>query len=129
MLELYTWPKVQEISSQNYFYFRLPLNIFNLYVDYHSLSIDYEETVIYAFCHICAMTSACSNFMIYGFLNKNFRKEFASILMDNLKQRTTILQNMNSNLNMDNTQKISNATILSAVECKENLLAKNKANV
>lgn len=115
------------ILDLNIFYSRLPLNIFNIYVDYYWLEFTYDRIIIFAFCHIIAMTSACTNFMIYGFLNKNFRREFSAILMDNLRQKTRVLQDIKSNF-QDRNQKISNATILSAVDCKENLLGKNKMN-
>lgn len=36
--------------------------------------------VMFAFCHMCGMSSACSNPFLYGWLNDNFRKEFQEIL-------------------------------------------------
>ncbi len=35
-----------------------------------------EETrvIVYAACHICGMSSSCSNPLLYGFLNENFSK-------------------------------------------------------
>ncbi|KAL9898029.1 neuropeptide F receptor [Glossina fuscipes fuscipes] len=56
----------------------LPLNFFNLYVDMKGTSND--VLVLYAFCHMCGMSSACSNPLLYGWLNDNFRKEFHEIL-------------------------------------------------
>lgn len=56
----------------------LPLNLFNLYVDVFHLQSSMTEgkMVLYAVCHMVAMTSACLNPVFYGYFNDNFRKEF-----------------------------------------------------
>lgn len=37
-------------------------------------------SIAYAVCHMMGMSSACSNPLLYGWLNDNFRKEFNDIL-------------------------------------------------
>lgn len=60
----------------------LPLNIFNLYSDIYLTDHPVTQTIMvsYAVCHMIGMSSACSNPMLYGWLNENFRKEFKEIL-------------------------------------------------
>ncbi|CAL4097184.1 unnamed protein product, partial [Meganyctiphanes norvegica] len=58
----------------------LPLNLFNVIADlYHPISNDESVLIAYAICHMIAMTSACSNPLLYGWLNENFLKEFMEI--------------------------------------------------
>ncbi|XP_071441002.1 neuropeptide F receptor-like [Hetaerina americana] len=60
----------------------LPLNIYNLVVDLWNPFGEDRQTmmVTYAVCHMAGMSSACSNPLLYGWLNDNFRKEFKEIL-------------------------------------------------
>ncbi|XP_055848163.1 neuropeptide F receptor isoform X2 [Episyrphus balteatus] len=58
----------------------LPLNIFNLYADIKRSAVTQSIMVGYAFCHMIGMSSACSNPLLYGWLNDNFRKEFQELL-------------------------------------------------
>lgn len=60
----------------------LPLNIFNLYSDVYlkKEALSQDLLVIYAICHMMGMSSACSNPVLYGWLNENFKKEFREIL-------------------------------------------------
>lgn len=58
----------------------LPLNFFNLYADMKRAAVTNNMLVIYAFCHMIGMSSACSNPLLYGWLNDNFRKEFQELL-------------------------------------------------
>ncbi|KAG8231811.1 hypothetical protein J437_LFUL012640 [Ladona fulva] len=60
----------------------LPLNIYNLVVDLWNPFGEDRQTmmVIYAVCHMAGMSSACSNPLLYGWLNDNFRKEFKEIM-------------------------------------------------
>lgn len=59
----------------------LPLNIFNLVAELVELEIDTQTFYItYAVCHMMGMSSACSNPLLYGWLNDNFRKEFNEII-------------------------------------------------
>lgn len=58
----------------------LPLNFFNLYADLWGTTMTKEALIVYAFCHMCGMSSACSNPLLYGWLNDNFRKEFQQLL-------------------------------------------------
>ncbi|XP_014677207.1 PREDICTED: neuropeptide F receptor-like [Priapulus caudatus] len=64
----------------------LPINIFNLYMFYmgsHSKITSEQEYIIFAVCYMMAMSSACSNPLLYGWLNDNFRKEFNDLLCQN----------------------------------------------
>lgn len=59
----------------------LPLNLFNVIVDF-AFSSEYvteNMLVVYVMCHMCGMSSACSNPFLYGWLNHNFRHEFADM--------------------------------------------------
>lgn len=59
----------------------LPLNFFNLYADMqHPSAVTQRLLVAYAICHMIGMSSACSNPLLYGWLNDNFRKEFQELL-------------------------------------------------
>jgi neuropeptide Y receptor len=60
----------------------LPLNMFNLAMDtWDVFGQDRQAMLItYAACHMMGMSSACTNPMLYGWLNENFRKEFKEIL-------------------------------------------------
>lgn len=60
----------------------LPFNIFNIVVDFSDLSTGdtHNMLLIYAICHLLGMSSACSNPVLYGWFNYNFRKEFREIL-------------------------------------------------
>ncbi|KAK5644811.1 hypothetical protein RI129_006111 [Pyrocoelia pectoralis] len=60
----------------------LPLNLYNLIADIWS-SMDFTSQpmkVCYAICHMMGMSSACSNPVLYGWLNENFWKEFKDIM-------------------------------------------------
>ncbi|XP_020798669.1 neuropeptide F receptor [Drosophila serrata] len=58
----------------------LPLNFFNLYADMQRPVMTQKMLVAYAVCHMIGMSSACSNPLLYGWLNDNFRKEFQELL-------------------------------------------------
>ncbi|KAH8288324.1 hypothetical protein KR054_001149, partial [Drosophila jambulina] len=58
----------------------LPLNFFNLYADMQRPVMTQKMLVAYAVCHMIGMSSACSNPLLYGWLNDNFRKEFHELL-------------------------------------------------
>ncbi|BFF92960.1 neuropeptide F receptor [Drosophila madeirensis] len=53
----------------------LPLNFFNLYADMQRSGSGPTSNmlVMYAICHMIGMSSACSNPLLYGWLNDNFR--------------------------------------------------------
>lgn len=63
----------------------LPLNAFNVIVDaFEPFNNDNDDDmfymrILYAICHLTGMSSACSNPLLYGWLNENFRKEFREI--------------------------------------------------
>ncbi|KXJ77427.1 hypothetical protein RP20_CCG007614 [Aedes albopictus] len=69
----------------------LPLNLFNLFADLYLSGITQEIMVAYAICHMMGMSSACSNPLLYGWLNDNFRKEFNEILCR--KESSTLVAN------------------------------------
>ncbi|XP_065152049.1 neuropeptide Y receptor type 4 [Paramisgurnus dabryanus] len=60
----------------------LPLNAFNAVADWHHevLPVCHYD-LLFSFCHLLAMSSTCINPIIYGFLNSNFRKDVASVLL------------------------------------------------
>lgn len=59
----------------------LPLNIVNIVSDLYFPFDDHQVyRIVFACCHLAGMSSACSNPLLYGFLNDNFRKEFKEIL-------------------------------------------------
>ena len=62
-----------------------PLNLFNIIFDiFEPFGNTEEDTklmlMVFAFCHFSAMTSVCSNPVMYGFLNENFKQSINSIL-------------------------------------------------
>ena len=59
----------------------MPLNVLNVIVDLTDPFKNDKQTylIIYAICHMIGMSSACSNPVLYGWLNENFRKEFKDI--------------------------------------------------
>jgi len=61
----------------------LPLNVFNIIQDFQNLFGEDHHTmmIVYAICHMTGMSSACSNPLLYGWLNENFRKEFKGKMM------------------------------------------------
>ena len=60
----------------------LPLNIFNLVVDSANPFGDDLDTmlIIYAVCHLCGMSSACVNPLLYGWLNVKLRQEIVLLI-------------------------------------------------
>lgn len=58
----------------------LPLNLFNVIADLWGGPFSQKMVVTYAVCHMTGMSSACSNPLLYGWLNDNFRKEFYELL-------------------------------------------------
>lgn len=60
----------------------LPLNLYNLLTDISMAKSSTSPGYLmwYAVCHMIGMSSACSNPLLYGWLNDNFRKEFKEIL-------------------------------------------------
>ena len=61
----------------------MPLNICNILVEFlfsvfRSENIDIN--LVFVICHILVLSSACTNPVLYGWLNENFRKEFLNVL-------------------------------------------------
>lgn len=71
--------------SVTHFMSWLPLNVVNIIIttfdsEDKPLFSDIEKLLVtYAICHLASMTSAISNPILYGFMNENFREEFAKI--------------------------------------------------
>ena len=60
----------------------LPLNICNILADMNHdafLKLD-SNKLVFPVCHLFALLSACTNPVLYGWLNDNFRKEFIQVL-------------------------------------------------
>ncbi|GIX73185.1 neuropeptide F receptor [Caerostris darwini] len=58
----------------------LPLNILNVVSDFfYPFSDNSTFRLVFACCHMAGMSSACSNPLLYGWLNENFKKEFKEI--------------------------------------------------
>lgn len=58
----------------------LPLNILNVISDFfYPFSENSTFRIVFACCHMAGMSSACSNPLLYGWLNENFKKEFKEI--------------------------------------------------
>ncbi|XP_051578076.1 neuropeptide Y receptor type 6-like [Myxocyprinus asiaticus] len=60
----------------------LPLNAFNVVADWHQEVLPVcQHDMLFSVCHLLAMSSTCVNPIIYGFLNSNFRKDVASVVL------------------------------------------------
>lgn len=57
----------------------LPLNILNILMDVMKWDDSATFRISFAICHMIGMSSACSNPLLYGWLNENFKKEFVDI--------------------------------------------------
>ncbi|GFY74453.1 neuropeptide F receptor [Trichonephila inaurata madagascariensis] len=58
----------------------MPLNILNVVADFfYPFSDNSTFRIVFACCHMAGMSSACSNPLLYGWLNENFKKEFKEI--------------------------------------------------
>ena len=62
-----------------------PLNILNIVIDTLEPFGNSEEDkkvmlMIFSACHLSAMTSVCSNPIMYGFLNENFKQSLAGLI-------------------------------------------------
>ncbi|XP_064466082.1 neuropeptide F receptor-like isoform X1 [Ornithodoros turicata] len=59
----------------------LPLHILNIVADVAPsiFASNAQFRILFACCHMVSMSSACSNPLLYGWLNDNFRKEFKEI--------------------------------------------------
>ncbi|XP_032294995.1 neuropeptide F receptor isoform X2 [Drosophila virilis] len=79
----------------------LPLNFFNLYADLqHPSAVTQRMLVAYAICHMIGMSSACSNPLLYGWLNDNFRKEFQELLCRSTESTNVALHGHTTGSNM-----------------------------
>ncbi|XP_060096766.1 neuropeptide Y receptor type 4-2 [Heteronotia binoei] len=60
----------------------LPLHVFNGVDDWdYKLIPSCHHDLIFSLCHLTGMASACVNPIIYGFLNKNFKKEVKALIL------------------------------------------------
>lgn len=59
----------------------LPLNLLNTFADLSGSSFGNLKSflITFALCHMVGMSSACSNPLLYGWLNDTFRKEFKEV--------------------------------------------------
>ena len=62
-----------------------PLNIFNIVIDiFEPFQNNEEDTkvmlLVFACCHLSAMSSVCSNPIMYGFLNENFKQSLHTLM-------------------------------------------------
>ena len=60
----------------------MPLNVFNILADFdHNIynRLD-QKGLVFPICHLLVLSSACTNPVLYGWLNENFRKEFMLVL-------------------------------------------------
>ncbi|XP_033757601.1 neuropeptide F receptor-like [Pecten maximus] len=59
----------------------LPLNLFNILTEFQFSHFKHLNiNLAYKICHMLVLSSACTNPMIYGWLNDNFRNEFMKVL-------------------------------------------------
>ncbi|XP_064631305.1 neuropeptide F receptor-like [Lineus longissimus] len=60
----------------------LPLNVLNVLLDYKKLDNlkNINWVLLISICHMIVLSSACTNPMLYGWLNDNFKKEFIKVL-------------------------------------------------
>lgn len=68
----------------------LPLNIYNLYIDFNYANTTLPTHKIYfifSICHIIAMSSAISNGILYGLLNTNIQKEIIKLFKSFIHSR------------------------------------------
>lgn len=61
----------------------MPLNLFNILTEFqkdvfHNQALDIN--LAYVICHTLVLSSACTNPVLYGWLNENFRIEFVKVL-------------------------------------------------
>lgn len=59
----------------------MPLNVFNIFADVdHNTFQDLDKKgLVFPICHLLVLSSACTNPVLYGWLNENFRKEFLRV--------------------------------------------------
>ncbi|XP_042315419.1 neuropeptide Y receptor type 4-2-like [Sceloporus undulatus] len=97
----------------------LPLHIFNSIDDWNYKIIPHcLHDLIFSLCHLVAMASACLNPIIYGFLNKNFKKEVKDRIL-NCQHHSSLQDYENvplSNLQTD----ISKCSV--QLNCQHNLI-------
>ncbi|XP_069141022.1 neuropeptide F receptor-like [Argopecten irradians] len=59
----------------------LPLNLFNILTEFQFSQFKHLNiNLAYKICHMLVLSSACTNPVIYGWLNDNFRSEFIKVL-------------------------------------------------
>ncbi|GAB1608824.1 hypothetical protein Ahia01_001382100 [Argonauta hians] len=61
----------------------LPLNVFNILIEFMGYAFmrkNMDVNLTFGICHLLVLSSACTNPVLYGWLNENFRREFFSIL-------------------------------------------------
>ena len=74
----------------------LPLNLLNVIGDFSDLfkGDDQLFRIVFAVCHLIGCSSACSNPMLYGYLNENFRKELRQVYAHRLHGLVRLLRRL-----------------------------------
>lgn len=98
----------------------LPLNLFNLLSDIYLSQHPVNQTILvtYAVCHMIGMSSACSNPLLYGWLNENFRKEFKEILCHEAPSYQVTSNGRNTSGHQNATQPIKMQETMEAGKAK-----------
>ena len=67
----------------------MPLNVFNVIAEFGLKQMDrmVDANETFALCHLLVLASACTNPVLYGWLNENFRREFRQILCFKMADR------------------------------------------
>ena len=55
---------------------------------------EYDQIIVYGICHLFAMSSTCSNPILYAFLNKDFNKVSFTIHKKDFKKQTGTIINL-----------------------------------
>lgn len=110
----------------------LPLNILNIVADMIVIPIsDSKFRIFFAICHMIGMSSACSNPLLYGWLNDNFRKEFVDIFSTcnpSLRERRSLTTVVDTEAARDMVGERTHARLLSRGDIHENGLQSNNYN-
>lgn len=84
----------------------LPLNLLNVIGDFSDLfrGDDQLFRVVFAVCHLIGCSSACSNPILYGYLNENFRKEFHQVYTYHMHRLARLCRRLTGRLKSDDEE-------------------------